>query len=213
MSRKLPLLSLFFLQVFLLAACASEKNPTDFSKTGQDSDSGAACSKSYAPIPVLRDGLTNIPNPDSLPRGSYTYVGGEVYVREEETNGFQAHFIEEFRDIGISTRKICSTTLAANRLLDIGFPTVREIFRSAGDVFTHRPSVQSILGEGKNIRLSRGPQQDLVNGGISPILAGYMQWRIYQSTATSFEIRGSGGDVNDGSFFTKRIVMRFSYAP
>jgi hypothetical protein len=203
--------------LLLLAACAPEKKTTKFDPIdGDEGGSGAStpCSRNYSPLPILRDGLNPLPSADLLPEGTYLYAGGEFFAREEGvTNGFQAHFLEEFRDIGMGTRKICATTLSNDALIELSFPTAREVVRTPEGARSYRPSVSRILGEGGSVRLTRSAPGDPVSGSLAAVLQNYSQWRIYLLSASSFEIRAVGQDPSSDSYFTKRMVLRFNLKP
>jgi len=206
--------SLFLL--LFLAACAPEKKTTKFESKDDIENGGrvAACSRNYSAVPILRDGLTPLPNPDLLPEGTFSYAGGEFYVREEGVeNGFQAHFVEEFREIGVTIKKICATPIEGEELIDLNFPAAREVTRTPEGLRSYRPSVSRLLGEGSDIRLTRSSPGEIVSGSLAAVLQNYTQWRIYLLNSGSFEIRAVGQDPSEDSFFTKRMVLRFNLKP
>lgn len=204
---------LFWIGCFFLMACAPEKKPTIFQAIDEGPQRGGACSRTYSPIPLLRDGLRPLPGPEALAPGTYTYQSSEVFVREEGAEGtFRAHFVEEMLELGLSSRKICSTSLELGKVIDAEFPSLREVVQTA-EGQTYRPVTVFLLGEGNNVRLSRSDVGAPVSRSFQPVLQNWSDWRIYQTSSASFEVRMSTLDVDNGQFITKRMVVRFRRIP
>jgi hypothetical protein len=205
---------LVWVPFLFLLACAPERKPTDF-RQGEDRESQGQCSRSYAPLPLLREGLPRILDPNHLPAGSYNYIYGEVFVSAEVESDFRAHFSEEFRMGGVLNRMICASQLPPRTFVEVDFPAVLTIsVEEAEDGLkrSYLPATLAIQGEGSRVRLTRLAGQPR-EGGIQAILQRWADWRIYKTGSLQYELRAHTIDMSDGVLVHKRMVLRFEYSP
>lgn len=203
------------LLVFLLTACGSgeKRESPDFGNKGKGNQPGqsTACPLTYSPIPLLRDGATDIANPDALPKGKYALVSSEYFLREERLpEKFKAHFVEEVRSNSILIRKVCADSPSKDDIFEQDFFAL-EGFSILTAGASHLPQQIRIQGQEGVVQLSKLPRTGPVTGSILPVLQNWDQWKIYGLGGNSYEIRATRLEIASGFVFRNFQVQRYQF--
>jgi hypothetical protein len=206
----------WILPILVLTACGSgEKRDFPFTgNSGKNNQPGqnVACPLTYSPIPLLREGATAIPSPDGLPKGRYVHLMAEYYLREERLpEKFKAHFLEEMRSNSILIRKVCADAPGQEDIFEQEFSAL-ESFSILTSGSSYLPQLVRLQGQEGEIRLSKAPRMNPVNGSILPVLQNWDQWKMYSLGGNSYEIRATRLEIVSGYVFRKFLLQRFQFS-
>lgn len=205
--------------VALLAGCGmSEKTKQDdFGKN--DKEQVVACQGKYDPIPLLLTGFEPVGNPEALAPGLYEVVSTEFFVKEDQgANGStMVHFREVYRGGAPSLSKICGKTTMVNQVSEYKLPGLALVTvpvvgtpQAPNTRVEQSYVVQHYRGDFTGSRLTAS---NVLTGGFSAIMTNFSDSRLYQTSATTFQLHGEVFIPTANGTETRRIRQRIQFTP
>jgi hypothetical protein len=173
------------------------------------------CEPNFSPIPVTRtDMAERVGSLAGLPKGTYTLKSTELFIDVAGTNPRVMTYATQMLDGTEPPFPSCTAGVEnGTPLINVTYDAVKAYtYSNAQQLFV---PTRFTVNFGPNVPTAVSfPSPDLnPTNGVIAYPGGYTELKVYEISATQFEIRAIKGAVVSGKNVGMSILQKFSYAP